>query len=108
MLRLVLKKLCNFCTAEAFKSFKLGTWVYTYVVWSPFVCSGFPVLGLHFQLLTKGRPGSPGLGFGTRSRFGSGDESLWVTAGVSALVCVRVSCFPFELQQPRKVPTGAG
>ena len=53
MLTIVLKKLCNFCTAEVFKSFKLDTRIYTYIVWRPFICSGFPVLGLHFQLVTK-------------------------------------------------------
>lgn len=67
VLKIVLKKLCNFCTAEVFRSFKLGTWIYTYVIWRPFICSGFPFLGLHFQLLTKESQRSRGFVFGTRS-----------------------------------------
>lgn len=67
MPKTVLKKLCNFCTAEVFKSFSLGTWTYAYVTWRAFICSGFPVLGLRFQLLTKESQRSQGFVIGMRS-----------------------------------------
>lgn len=29
VLQIILQRLCNFCTAAVFKSFRLGTWIYT-------------------------------------------------------------------------------
>lgn len=34
MLKIVLNKLCSFCTAETFNSLKPGTWISTYSAWS--------------------------------------------------------------------------
>lgn len=49
MLGLVLEELGPACAAGV-RSSKQGTRIDTCIVWRPFICSGFPVEGLHFPL----------------------------------------------------------
>lgn len=54
VLQVILKRLCDFCTAERFKSFEVGAWIYTCLFWRPSMCSGFPGLGLPVPALERG------------------------------------------------------
>lgn len=77
--KIVLKELCCIsCTADVFKSFRLGVCICAAFICRLFLCLGVPVLALHFQLLAEGSQRPQGSVFGAR--------------GVACLTPVAVVC----------------